>query len=149
MQQWLKALAFGSLAMCSLTIATPPSKEQLELALPRLLASDRESEALALIDSYLAIHPDDAQVLFDASRIASRSGDTRGAAVYAIRSLRAGWLDDKALDEHSDLNRLRAHESWQQVLVIRKQIRDSSKTPKGANDAAAPSKSRPVPEYAP
>ena len=89
MQQWLKALAFGSLAMCALTIATPPSKEQLELALPRLIASDRESEALALIESYLSIHPDDAQVLFDASRIASHSGDPRGAAVYAIRSLRA------------------------------------------------------------
>ena len=142
MQQWLKALAFGSLAMCSLTIATPPSKEQLELALPRLIASDRESEALALIESYLSIHPDDAQVLFDASRIASHSGDPRGAAVYAIRSLRAGWLDDKALDEHSDLNRLRAHESWQQVLAIRKQIRDSSKIPQDANDAADASKTQ-------
>lgn len=115
---------------------TPPSKEQLELALPRLIACDRGSDALVMIESYLSIHPQDAQVLFDASRIASRSGDSRGAAVYAIRSLRAGWLDDKALDEHSDLNRLRAHESWQQVLAIRKEIRDSSKISQDANDAA-------------
>ena len=133
-------MALGSLAMPALGNTTPPSKEQLELALPRLIASDRESEALVLIESYLSIHPDDVQVLFDASRIASRSGDPRGAAMYAIRSLRAGWLDDKALDEHSDLNRLRAHESWQQVLAIRKQIRDSSKLPQDANNTADTSK---------
>lgn len=142
MRRWLIALVLGLLAMPALGISVPPSKEQLELALPRLLASDRGSDALVMIESYLSIHPQDAQVLFDASRIASRSGDSRGAAVYAIRSLRAGWLDDKALDEHSDLNRLREHESWQQVLAIRKQIRDSALIPQDANDATDASKTR-------
>ncbi|MDA1261811.1 MAG: PDZ domain-containing protein [Planctomycetota bacterium] len=135
MQQWLILIALGSLAMRPMGSTIPPSKEQLELAVPRLLASDRGSEALEMIDSYLSIHPDDAQVLFDAAKVASRIGDSRGAAIYAIRSLRAGWVDDKALDEHPDFIRLRSHESWEQVRKIRSELRDNAKNQQESNDS--------------
>lgn len=133
-------LAIAPLVMSAWAGATPPSKEQLELAVPRLVASDRGSEALELIESYLTIHPEDPQVLFDAARVASRFGDPRGAAIYAIQALRSGWIDDKALDEHPDLSRLRAHESWEQVRAVRHQLRESAKTEpqtKNGSDAIA------------
>ncbi len=138
MRHWLIVLAVASLAECAHAVPPAPSRGEIELAVPRLVAADRGTEALALIESYLTIHPADPQVLFDASRIASRLGDSRGAAMYAIRALRAGWTDDKALDEHPDLSRLRAHESWEQVRAVRHQMRDSA--PKLAitgNDAIA------------
>ncbi len=107
-------------------VAPAPTRSQLELSLARLTAAQRHPEALALIDSYLAVHPDDAQVLFDGARTACSCSDARSAAAYAIRSLRAGWLDDKALDEDPALARLRAHESWAQVRRVREQLRAES-----------------------
>lgn len=134
-------LALACLTLCAWQASQPPSRSQLDLALPRLLASDRATEALALIDAYLLAFPSDAQVLFDGARVASRIGDARGSAVYAIAALRAGWLDDKALDEHPDLTRLRAHEAWEQVRAVRHQLRDPSKQGESAKEPPAlPSK---------
>ncbi len=116
-------IAIACLAMCASHHSIPPTREQLELALPRMLASDRSTEALALIESYLALHPNDPQVLFDAARVSSLLCDARGAAVFAIRAVRAGWVDEKALEEHPDLARLRTHDAWVQVLAVRREVR--------------------------
>lgn len=114
---WLLALGDAK----QVTPPPAPTRDQVELSLPRLLASGNEAQALAMIEMYLAVNPNDSQVLFDAARVASRLGDPRGAAVYAIRAIRAGWLDDKAFDEHPDLLHLRGHESWEQVKAVREQ----------------------------
>lgn len=131
-------LALACLTLCAWQDHQPPSRGQVDLMLPRLLASDRATEALELIDAYLTAHPNDAQVLFDGARVASRLGDARSSAVYAIGALRAGWVDDKALDEHPDLTRLRAHEAWEQVRAVRHQLRDATKHDDQSQQSSAP-----------
>lgn len=121
MIRWLVPLAIGVLGASS-AITTPPTRGQLELELPRLLEANQDSAALLLLESYLAAIPDDAQVLFDCARIASRLGDARGSAGYVIRALRAGFADRQALDAHPDLARLRSHEAWEQVRAMVQQF---------------------------
>lgn len=103
-----------------------PTRSQLELNLARLTSAQRHTEALALIDLFLTTHPDDAQVLLDGARTACRCADARAAATYAIRAIRAGLVDDRALDEDPSLARLRAHESWEQVRAVRHQFREDA-----------------------
>ncbi len=110
-----------------------PSRGEVELRLPRLVTDGKLGEARALVDAYLQAHPRDDGVLFDAARIASRQSDLRAAAAYAIRSLRAGWHDDAALDGHPDLEPLRAHESWAQVMAVRKEVRAAGNAPDWSN----------------
>jgi len=113
--------------------AGAPSRGELELRLPRLLADGKLHEARSLVDAYLQAHPRDDGVLFDAARVAARQSDLRAAAAYATRALRAGWRDDAALDGHPDLEPLRAHESWTQVLAVRRQVRPSGGAPDWSN----------------
>jgi len=96
---------------------------------PRLIAQGRVAEALQLAERYLGTHADDPQVLFDACRASALMGDGRLSAAYALRALRAGWVDDRALDEHADLARLRAHDGWQQVADLRAELRASELPP--------------------
>jgi hypothetical protein len=110
-----------------------PSRGELELRLPKLLGADKLAEARALVDAYLQEHPRDDGVLFDAARVASRQRDLRAAAAYATRALRAGWRDDAALDGHPDLEPLRAHESWAQVLAVRREMRPAGGAPDWSN----------------
>ena len=110
-----------------------PSRGELELRLPRLLGDGKLAEARALVDAYLQAHPRDDGILFDAARVASRQRDLRAAGAYAIRALRAGWRDDAALDGHPDLEPLRAHESWAQVLSVRSEMRPTGGAPDWSN----------------
>ncbi len=132
MPRWLLLFAVAALGAIGAddppvrSAAQPPTRGQLELNLARLTSAERHAEALALIDSYLTAHPDDAQVLLDGARTACRCSDARGAAVYAIRAIRAGSLEDKALDEDPSLARLRSHESWEQVRAVRHQVREDA-----------------------
>ena len=113
--------------------ARAPSRGELELRLPKLLADGKLADARALVDAYLQAHPRDDGILFDAARVASRQRDLRAAAAYAIRALRAGWRDDAALDGHPDLEPLRAHESWAQVLSVRGEMRPAVGAPDWSN----------------
>ena len=113
--------------------ARAPSRGELELRLPRLLGDGKLAEARALVDAYLQSHPRDDGILFDAARVASRQRDLRAAAAYAIRALRAGWRDDAAFDGHPDLEPLRAHESWAQVLSVRSEMRPAGGAPDWSN----------------
>lgn len=122
----LAILALGADDPPTKSAPLPPTRGQLELTLARLNSAQRHTEALALIDAYLTAHPDDAQVLFDGARTACKLSDARSAATYAIRALRAGFLDDRALDDDPALTRLRAHESWEQVRAVRHQLRDDA-----------------------
>jgi hypothetical protein len=125
--------------------ARGPSRGELELRLPRLLADGKLTEARSLVDAYLQSHPRDDGVLFDAARVAARQSDLRAAAAYAIRALRAGWRDDAALDGHPDLEPLRAHESWTQVLSVRREMRPADGAPDWSNPIGpAPAGSRGV-----
>ncbi|MFM7481148.1 MAG: PDZ domain-containing protein [Planctomycetota bacterium] len=101
---------------------------------PRWIAQVRVQEALQLAERYLERFPDDPQVLFDACRASSLMGDGRSSAAYALRALRAGWVDDRALDEHADLERLRAHDGWQQVKALRAELRVNAPPPPPAEE---------------
>ena len=115
------------------TRTVAPSRGELELRLPKLLGDGKLAEARALVDAYLQEHPRDDGVLFDAARVASRQRDLRAAAAYATRALRAGWRDDAALDGHPDLEPLRAHESWAQVMSLRREMRPAGGAPDWSN----------------
>jgi hypothetical protein len=115
---------------------SPPSRGELELRLPRLLSEGKLADARTLVDAYLQSHPRDDGVLFDAARVAARQRDLRAAAAYAIRALRAGWRDDAALDGHPDLEALRGHESWAQVMSLRNSLRPPG--PGASPDWSAP-----------
>lgn len=101
---------------------------------PRWLAQGRVQEALQLAEQYLETHSDDPQVLFDACRASALMGDGRSSAAFALRALRAGWVDDRALDEHPDLARLRAHDGWQQVKDLRAELRANAPPPQPAEE---------------
>ncbi|MSR28208.1 MAG: PDZ domain-containing protein [Phycisphaerales bacterium] len=105
------------------------SRAEIERTVARLLASDRAPEAAAVLEEFLKTNPADPQILFDASRVSARMGDPRRSASYAIEALRAGWMDDKALDEHPDLASARGHESWEQVVKIRLDLRATGPAP--------------------
>ena len=113
--------------------AVAPSRGELELRLPKLIGDGKLAEARALVDAYLQAHPRDDGILFDAARVASRQRDLRAAAAYAIRALRAGWRDDAALDGHPDLEPLRTHESWAQVMSVRREMRPAGGVPDWSN----------------
>ncbi len=122
-------------ALLSFASGDPPSRGELDLAVARHIGAGRHSEALALIDLYLIEHPQDGQVLFEGARAACGASDTRRAATYAIRALRAGWCDDKAIDEDPALGSLRTHDSWDQVLAVRAQLRsDAARRRDGASN---------------
>lgn len=141
------AIKLGALCLSVVFSADDvPSRSQLDISITRLLASQRNSEALALVESFLTANPDDSQTLFDAARITSRMGDGRQSAAYAIRAIRAGWLDDSALDNHGDLANLRAHEAWSQVLQVRKVLRDSMPAlPQPDRTQPTPGQEKPAP----
>lgn len=115
------------------TRESAPSRGELELRLPKLLGDGKLAEARALVEAYLQSHPRDDGILFDAARVASRQRDLRAAAAYATRALRAGWRDDAALDGHPDLEPLRGHESWSQVLAVRREMRPGAGAPDWSN----------------
>ncbi|NBX36508.1 MAG: PDZ domain-containing protein [Planctomycetes bacterium] len=101
---------------------------------PRWLAQGRIEDALRIAEQYLETHPDDPQVLFDACRASALLGDGRSSAALALRALRAGWVDDRALDEHPDLARLRAHDGWQRVIALRTELRGKEPPPPPADE---------------
>jgi hypothetical protein len=105
---------------------------------PRLMTQGRVEEALQLAEQYLDTHPSDPQVLFDACRASALMGDGRSSAAFALRALRAGWVDLRALDEHPDLSRLRAHESWQQVKDLSAELLPHEPPPPLSDEHLAP-----------
>lgn len=128
----MRLLTLIAAAVVSLAVGAiddPPTRSEVDISLVRLLKSNKDRDALALVESYLTAHPSDAQILFDGARICSRMGDGRQAAGYAIRSLRAGWSDLAAMETHPDLANLRQHEGWQQVLAAMTAVRESQSPP--------------------
>ena len=107
----------------------PPTRSELDRTVTRLVAAAKFDEALAAIERFLAASGPDPQALFDAARVASRMGDPRRSAAFAIDALRAGWLDDKGLREHPDLTAARGHEAWLQVESIRLEMRAKGPVP--------------------
>lgn len=96
---------------------------------PRWITQGRVQEALQLAERYLEANSDDPQVLFDACRASALLGDGRSSVAFALRALRAGWVDERALDDHPDLARLRAHDGWQRVQELRKELRANAPPP--------------------